>query len=95
MWFWFLCVASAAVYSVDGAGVGAARLVCYVEGARASDFTECTHLVYAGDARGEKLNALLKDYRKDNPRLKILLRVSEADEVSDFSITNFDFLLIK
>ncbi|XP_045448718.1 uncharacterized protein LOC123657183 [Melitaea cinxia] len=80
MWFWFLCVASAAVYSVDGAGAGAARLVCYVEGARASDFTECTHLVYAGDARGEKLNALLKDYRKDNPRLKILLRVSEADE---------------
>lgn len=84
-------MASAAVYSVDGAGVGAARLVCYVEGARASDFTECTHLVYAGDARGEKLNALLKDYRKDNPRLKILLRVSEADEVSDFSITIFDF----
>ncbi|XP_064071930.1 uncharacterized protein LOC113402875 [Vanessa tameamea] len=80
MWFWFLCVASAAVYSVEGAGAGAARLVCYVEGARASDFTECTHLVYAGDARGDKLDSLLKEYRKDNQRIKILLRVTEADK---------------
>ncbi|XP_045772112.1 mucin-17-like [Maniola jurtina] len=80
MWLWLLCVAAAAVFSAEGAGAGAARLVCYVESARASDFTECTHLVYAGDARGEKLDALLKEYRKDNPRVKIVLRVSEVDK---------------
>ncbi|XP_072931733.1 uncharacterized protein [Epargyreus clarus] len=79
MWFWFLCVAAAA-YSVDGAGPGAARLVCYVESARASDFAECTHLVYTGDARGDKLDSLLKEYRKNNPKLKIVLRVSENDK---------------
>ncbi|CAH2266085.1 jg17609 [Pararge aegeria aegeria] len=80
MWLWVLCVAAAAVFSAEGAGAGAARLICYVENARASDFTECTHLVYAGDARGEKLDVLLKDYRKNNPRLKIVLRVSEVDK---------------
>ncbi|XP_023938917.2 uncharacterized protein LOC112046512 [Bicyclus anynana] len=80
MWLWVLCVATAAVFSAEGAGAGAARLVCYVERARASDFAECTHLVYTGDARGEKLDALLKDYRKNNPRLKIVLRVSEVDK---------------
>lgn len=81
MWLWVLCVATAAVYSAQGAGAGAARLVCYVESAHVSDFTECTHLVYTGDARGEKLDALLKEYRKNNPRLKIVLRVSEVDKV--------------
>lgn len=83
MWLWFLFVAAAAVLSgVESAGAGAARLVCYVENARAVDgFSECTHLVYAGDARGDKLDSLLKDYRKKNPRLKIILRVSKIDKV--------------
>ncbi|XP_032518446.2 uncharacterized protein LOC116770913 [Danaus plexippus] len=79
MWLWLLC-AAAAVYSAEGAGPGAARLVCYVEGARASDVSECTHLVYAGDSRGEALDDLLKDYRKNNPRIKIILRVNEGDK---------------
>ncbi|KAM3959181.1 uncharacterized protein ACR2FA_006716 [Aphomia sociella] len=82
MWRWLLCLAAAAVLSgVNGAGAGAARLVCYVESARATEgFTECTHLVYAGDARGDKLDALLKEYRKNNPRLKIVLRIAEVDK---------------
>ena len=83
MWLWFvLCAAAAVLCGVESAGAGAARLVCYVESARAADgFSECTPLVYAGDARGDKLDALLKDYRKNNPRLKIILRVSEVDKV--------------
>lgn len=83
MWLWFVLAATAAVLSgAQCAGAGAARLICYVESARAGDgFSECTHLVYAGDARGDKLDALLKDYRKNNPRLKIILRVSEVDKV--------------
>lgn len=83
MWLWFVFVAAAAVLSgVESAGAGAARLVCYVESARATDgFSECTHLVYAGDARGDKLDALLKEYKKINPRLKVILRISEADKV--------------
>ncbi|XP_022830832.1 uncharacterized protein LOC111359490 [Spodoptera litura] len=82
MWLWFVFVAAAAVLSgVESAGAGAARLVCYVESARATDgFSECTHLVYAGDARGDKLDALLKEYKKSNPRLKIILRISEVDK---------------
>lgn len=84
MWLWLLC-AAAAVYSAEGAGPGAARLVCYVEGARASDVSECTHLVYAGDSRGEALDDLLKEYRKNNPRIKIILRVNEGDKVCSFS----------
>ncbi|CAD0199517.1 unnamed protein product [Chrysodeixis includens] len=81
MWLWFVVVAAAALAGVESAGAGAARLVCYVESARATDgFSECTHLVYAGDARGDKLDALLKDYKKNNPRLKIILRVSELDK---------------
>ncbi|XP_047024317.1 uncharacterized protein LOC124633206 [Helicoverpa zea] len=82
MWLWLVLVAAAAVLSgVESAGAGAARLVCYVESARAIDgFSECTHLVYAGDARADKLEALLKDYKKTNPRLKIILRVSEVDK---------------
>ncbi|KAJ8729917.1 hypothetical protein PYW07_016955 [Mythimna separata] len=82
MWLWFvLCAAAAVLSGAECAGAGAARLVCYVESARASDgFSECTHLVYAGDARGDKLDSLLKDYRKNNPRLKIILRVSEVDK---------------
>ncbi|CAH1645350.1 unnamed protein product [Spodoptera littoralis] len=82
MWLWFVFVAAAAVLSgVESAGAGAARLVCYVESARATDgFSECTHLVYAGDARGDKLDTLLKEYKKSNPRLKIILRISEVDK---------------
>lgn len=79
MWAFCLCLA-AAVVAAQGAGAGAARLVCYVE--RAGDYSECTHLVYTGDARGEKLDSLLKEYRKNNPRLKIVLRVAEGDKVS-------------
>ncbi|XP_041977981.1 uncharacterized protein LOC121732231 isoform X2 [Aricia agestis] len=79
MWFLFF-LAAAAVYSAEGAGAGAARLVCYVQGSGVSDYNECTHLIYAGDARGEKLEVLLKEYRKNNPRLKIILRVTESDE---------------
>ncbi|XP_045497665.1 uncharacterized protein LOC123695784 [Colias croceus] len=79
MWLWFL-LGFAAVWSADAAGAGAARLACYVESARNSDFTECTHLVYAGTARGDKLDALLKDYRKHNPKLKIIVRVTNEDK---------------
>ncbi|KOB68117.1 Chitinase-like protein Idgf2, partial [Operophtera brumata] len=62
----------AVVLAVDGAGAGAARLVCYVDSPRRDvGFKECTHLVYGGDARGDKLDVLLKDYRKANQRLKI------------------------
>ncbi|CAH0723189.1 unnamed protein product, partial [Brenthis ino] len=77
MWFLLVCVFTAFL-TAESAGAGAARLVCYVE--NAGDFAECTHLVYAGDARGEKLDSLLKEYRKNNPRLKILVRASEADK---------------
>lgn len=81
MWLLFLCVVAGAALHAEGAGAGAARLVCYVESTHASEFSECTHLVYAGDARGEKLDNLLREYRKSNPRLKIILRVSEVDKV--------------
>ncbi|XP_013143309.1 PREDICTED: mucin-2-like [Papilio polytes] len=80
MWLLFLCVVAGAALHAEGAGAGAARLVCYVESTHASEFSECTHLVYAGDARGEKLDNLLREYRKSNPRLKIILRVSEVDK---------------
>ena len=79
MWFLLVCVV-AAFLRVEGAGAGAARLVCYV--GNAADFAECTHLVYDGDARGDKLDTLLKEYRKNNPRLKILVRTSEGDKVN-------------
>lgn len=83
MWGWLFIVAVAvALSNVAAAGAGAARLVCYAESGRTDGFSECTHLVYAGDARGDKLDALLKEYRKSNPRLKIVLRVSEVDKVS-------------
>lgn len=81
MWGWFLLFAAVAVLRVSGGGAGAARLVCYADSTRADGFTECTHLVYTGEARDDKLDALLKEYRKNNPRLKIILRVSEADKV--------------
>ncbi|XP_063618759.1 uncharacterized protein LOC134791636 [Cydia splendana] len=78
---WLLSLTAFAVFSAaSGAGAGAARLVCYVDGARAEGFSECTHLVYHGDARGDKLDGVLKEYRKDNPRLKIVLRVAEVDK---------------
>lgn len=80
MWGWVLCLA-AAVLAAEGAGAGAARLVCYVDTPSTERFSECTHLVYTGDARGDKLDSLLKDYRKNNPRLKIVLRVAEVDKV--------------
>lgn len=91
MWLWFLLTAAVAVFSgVESAGAGAARLICYVESSLAVDgFSECTHLVYAGDARGDKLDALLKDYKKNNPRLKIILRVSEVDKVRYISMKYF------
>ncbi|XP_063825134.1 uncharacterized protein LOC135074696 [Ostrinia nubilalis] len=80
MWAWAFCLL-AAFLGAESAGAGAARLVCYVDSARATEgFSECTHLVYAGDARGEKLESLLKEYRKNNPRLKIVLRVAEGDK---------------
>lgn len=80
MWLLLFCVVAGAALSAEGAGAGAARLLCYVEGGNA-EFSECTHLVYAGDARGEKLDGLLRDYRKSNPRLKIILRATEIDKV--------------
>ncbi|XP_075973846.1 uncharacterized protein LOC142975077 [Anticarsia gemmatalis] len=81
MWVWLLFAAGALVAPARSAGAGAARLVCYVESARATEaFSECTHLVYAGDARGDKLDTLLKDYKKNNPRLKVILRISEVDK---------------
>lgn len=86
MWVWLFLVVAALSRS-DGAGAGAARLVCYTESARPQGFAECTHLVYAGDARGDKLDTLLKEYRKSNPRLKIVVRVSDDDKVSS------DFIL--
>lgn len=82
---WLLSLTVCAVLSVvAGAGAGAARLVCYVDGGARDGFSECTHLVYSGDARGEKLEGLLKEYKKLNPRLKIVLRVAEVDKVSIF-----------
>lgn len=82
MWLWLLVAAAALLSPAQSAGAGAARLVCYVENARATEgFSECTHLVYTGDARGDKLDTLLKDYKKNNPRLKVILRVNEADKV--------------
>ncbi|XP_053607589.1 mucin-3B-like [Plodia interpunctella] len=82
MWGWLLCLAAAAVFlDVECAGAGAARLVCYVGDSRAADgYTECSHLVYTGDERGDKLEILLKEFRKNNPRLKIILRVAEVDK---------------
>lgn len=82
-------MATAAVYSAEGAGAGAARLLCYVESARDSEFTECTHLVYAGNLRGDKLTSVLKDYRKNNPRLKIILRVTELNKVCFVFISGY------
>ncbi|XP_012551241.2 uncharacterized protein LOC101746073 [Bombyx mori] len=79
MWVWLFLVVAALSRS-DGAGAGAARLVCYTESARPQGFAECTHLVYAGDARGDKLDTLLKEYRKSNPRLKIVVRVADDDK---------------
>lgn len=73
---------AAALLAAEGAGAGAARLVCYVDGPTRAGVAECTHLVYGGDARGDKLDALLKDYRKANSRVKIVLRVAEGDKVS-------------
>lgn len=82
MWLWLLIAAAALLTPVHSAGAGAARLVCYVESSRATDgFSECTHLVYTGDARGDKLDGLLKDYKKYNPRLKVILRISDVDKV--------------
>ncbi|CAK1596443.1 unnamed protein product [Parnassius mnemosyne] len=80
MWLLLFCLAAGAALTAEGAGAGAARLVCYVESTHASDFSECTHLVYTGDARGEKLDNLLREYKKNNPRLKIILRASEIDK---------------
>lgn len=81
MWVWLLFFAAALLSPAYGAGAGAARLVCYVENARVTNgFSECTHLVYAGDARGAKLDTLLKDYKKNNPNLKIILRINEVDK---------------
>lgn len=85
MWGWLLCaVAAVLASSVDCAGAGAARLVCYAETGRTDGFSDCTHLVYSGDARGDKLDALLKEYKKSNPRIKIIVRVAETDKVRFF-----------
>ncbi|XP_022125156.2 uncharacterized protein LOC111000114 isoform X2 [Pieris rapae] len=89
MWLWVL-FGLGAVLSADAAGAGAARLVCYVETARTLDFTECTHLIYMGSARGEKLDGILKDYRKHNPKLKIILRVTEEDkDLKDILVSKY------
>ncbi|XP_068632246.1 mucin-2-like [Battus philenor] len=80
MWLLLFCVVAGTALAVEGAGAGAARLVCYVESTHAADFSECTHLIYSGDARGEKLENLLREYRKSNPRLKIILRATEVDK---------------
>lgn len=82
MWGLLFVAFAALLAGVECAGAGAARLVCYVENSRVIEgFSECTHLIYAGNARGDKLDSLLKDYRKHNPRLKIILRVAETDKV--------------
>ncbi|XP_047506922.1 uncharacterized protein LOC125050897 isoform X2 [Pieris napi] len=89
MWLWVL-FGLGAVLSAEAAGAGAARLVCYVETARTLDFTECTHLIYTGSARGEKLDGILKDYRKHNPKLKIILRVTEDDkDLKDILVSKY------
>ncbi|GBP68303.1 hypothetical protein EVAR_4902_1 [Eumeta japonica] len=79
-----LCLALFAAFLAfpvnDAAGVGAARLVCYVDSAANTSFSECTHIVYAGKARGEKLDEVLKEYRKNSPGAKTLLRVTESDK---------------
>lgn len=81
MWGWLLCAAAAVLAgSADCAGAGAARLVCYAESGT-DGFSDCTHLVYSGDARGDKLDALLKEFKKSNPRIKIIIRVAETDKV--------------
>ncbi|KAG6448979.1 hypothetical protein O3G_MSEX005797 [Manduca sexta] len=80
MWAWLLLFAVVALPVAENAGAGAARLVCYAENSRADGFSECTHLVYAGNARGDKLDGILKEFRKSNPRLKIILRVAEVDK---------------
>lgn len=85
MWGCLLFLAGAAAVA-ESAGAGAARLACYVEGA-AAELQECSHVVYAGDARGDKLDSLLKEYRRYNPRAKIVLRVAEVDKVSDFCLS--------
>ncbi|XP_049869607.1 uncharacterized protein LOC126369292 [Pectinophora gossypiella] len=79
MWGWLFVVGVATlVAECRSAGAGAARLVCYSE--RQTDVADCTHLIYTGVARGDKLDTLLKEYRKNNPRVKIILRVSEVDK---------------
>ncbi|CAH3831113.1 unnamed protein product [Pieris brassicae] len=89
MWLWVL-FGLGAVLSAEAAGAGAARLVCYVETARTLDFTECTHLIYTGSARGEKLDGILRDYRKHNPKLKIILRVTEEDkDLKDILVSKY------
>ncbi|KAJ0177390.1 hypothetical protein K1T71_007399 [Dendrolimus kikuchii] len=81
MWGLLFVAFAAVLVGAECAGAGAARLVCYVENSRVTEgFSECTHLVYTGDARGDKLDSLLKEYRKNNPRLKIILRVAETDK---------------
>lgn len=85
MWGCLLLLAAVSA-AVECAGAGAARLACYVEGARATDLHECTHIVYAGDARGDTLDGILKEYRKYNPRAKIMLRVADVDKVSYLAV---------
>ncbi|CAK1552731.1 unnamed protein product [Leptosia nina] len=79
MWLWFL-LGLGSVLTAEGAGAGAARLVCYVENARITDLRECTHLVYTGKIRDEKLDGVLEGYRSQNPKLKIIVRVTTEDK---------------
>lgn len=80
MWGTFYVV-SALLLQAGAAGV--ARLVCYVD-TPAQGLTECTHVVYAGDVRGDKLDAVLKEIRKGSTRAKIVVRVGGEDKVSLF-----------
>lgn len=66
------------------AGPGVSRIVCYVDDGSVKDMGACSHLVYSGVERGDSLEALLKEYRKENPRLKLILRAGADDKVSDF-----------
>lgn len=79
MWGYLFLTLAVLASSAKCAGVGAARLLCYVEDVKAESVPECTHLVYTGVHRGDKLESVLKEFKKLNPRTKVLLRVNDAD----------------
>lgn len=68
---------------------GTTKLVCYYEGRTAVgevDTCGCTHLVYAGPARGKELETLSKKMLEKRQKLKFLLRTSGKDKVRNHQI---------